>query len=128
MSVRGFYRSSNGFQLIGACPVKFKNREYQVLRAIAVSRLTPRAGKLCSSLSWISTNATFIFSSSLAKRCSSVRPNAGSAELMGLLQNTLKTSIKQLQGYLRIVERNTQQRRTCWICPLPAPLWGTVKA
>ena len=98
--------------------------EYHLPRAINVSPLTPRAGKLFSSLSWISTKATFISSSSLAKRCSSVRPNAGSTALMGLLQNTLK---QQQQGYLRI-EINTEQKRTCWIWPLLAPLWGTVKA
>lgn len=45
----------------------------------------PRAGKLYSSLSWISTNATFLSSSSLAKRCSSVTPKARSTKLTDFL-------------------------------------------
>lgn len=45
-----------------------------------------RAGKLCSSLSWISISATFLSSSSLARRSFSVRPkDAASNELRDFL-------------------------------------------
>lgn len=45
----------------------------------------PRAGKLCSSLRCISTRAMFLSSSSLAKRCSSVKPKEESTVLTDLL-------------------------------------------